>query len=239
MESKLLSVSLIRSNDLNANEMTPDQFNKLKKHIERTDKYPSLIVLEHGDDYVLLDGHNRLQILKELGKDSVWCEIWQVDDKSANLLLATLNRLHGVDDTRKRVRLIKELYDGFEGDEELLMRLLPESEKTLDTLLKMSDENIEDIVGNLEVERGMVESQLADVYGPEEAEKMSKVYKNIDAGKMRLVFEFQDESDYYIAMKFFGRNPNNPSTKILMDLIDNAYENPRTRKKATGQSEEN
>lgn len=218
MLSKKIPVQKIKQNLLNPNELSPDNYNKLKENIERTGQYPSLIVLQQKDEYLLLDGHGRLQVLKDLNHQEVWCEIWQLDDADANLLLATLNRLRGTDDVQKRARLIGELYHDFEGDKEFLSRLLPESEQALKSLLKMSSSQMEETMDSIEDQRGLVEEQLKQIVDPEEAEKMAKSFKNVDDGQPKLTFTFDDLGSYAVAVKFFGRKPN---VKKLLRLIRN------------------
>src|SRR3990172_88373 len=117
MKAVLIPVTQINHNLLSPNEMAPDQFNKLRDNIRQTNQYPSLIVLaQDNNSYILLDGHHRLEILKDLGHKEAWCEVWELDNKQANLVLATLNRLRGVDDVNKRSKLIGKLFEDFEGD---------------------------------------------------------------------------------------------------------------------------
>ncbi|MBE3071108.1 MAG: ParB N-terminal domain-containing protein, partial [Planctomycetes bacterium] len=55
--------------------------------------------------YQILNGHHRAQALRELGHTHARCDVWEVDDAEARLLLATLNRLEGRDDPGLRARL--------------------------------------------------------------------------------------------------------------------------------------
>jgi hypothetical protein len=48
-------------------------------------------------------------VLQQLGHTAAQCVVWHVDDEQALLLLATLNRLAGDDDPRKRAALITKL----------------------------------------------------------------------------------------------------------------------------------
>lgn len=146
----------------------------------------------------------------------MWCEIWEMEEKQQNLLLATLNRLRGVDDTRKRVKLISTLYEEFGEDKNILLRLIPESEKSLSAMLKMSETDMEETLNTLETEKGIVEAKLAQVVEPDEAQRMSNFYKWPGDGKARITFVFDNEEDYFEALKYFGRIPD---TIKLMELI--------------------
>jgi ParB-like chromosome segregation protein Spo0J len=115
--------------------MSDEMREKLKAHIKRTGRYPYLIVRPHPDQpdkYQVLDGHHRVAVLQELGHVEARCDVWEVDDREANLLLATLNRLEGQDVPIRRAQLVHELL----GDMSLsdLAGLLPETDGQLEEL---------------------------------------------------------------------------------------------------------
>src|SRR5262245_57943732 len=113
----------------NANRMPAELFAKLKSHIQHTGDYPPLIVRRHPtqpDRFQILDGHHRADALRQLGYEQARCEIWEmVDDRRAEMLLLTLNRLHGEDDPRMRGLLLEDLARAVDIDE--LAALLPDS----------------------------------------------------------------------------------------------------------------
>src|SRR6266705_1499678 len=91
----LISLDSLLPHPLNSNVMSPDLQAKLRAHIKRTGRYPFLVVRPHPDlpdKYQVLDGHHRIAVLRDLGHTEVRCDVWQVDDREAKLLLATLNR---------------------------------------------------------------------------------------------------------------------------------------------------
>src|SRR5213594_4096924 len=97
---------------LNSNVMPPDLQAKLRAHIKRTGRYPFLVVRPHPEvpgKYQVLDGHHRVAVLRDLGHTEARCDVWQVDDREAKLLLATLNRLQGQDAPARRAQLLHEL----------------------------------------------------------------------------------------------------------------------------------
>lgn len=218
MNAKEIQIGDILVNESNPNEMSPDQFNKLCRNIEKTGKYPSLIVAPSNDKYVLIDGHHRLEALRSLKFRSVWCEVWDVPEKQLKLLLATLNRLHGTDDNHKRAILIKDLYNEFGEDSQLLMSLLPESEKSFKALLRVAEQDLSDMEAELDLERELVENQISDLVGPEEAKKMASKYKEQpDDGIPRLTFSFEDYTDYLFVAGYFGEK--RPDTYKLINLL--------------------
>ncbi len=65
-------------------------------------------------------------MLRRLGHTHADCVVWDVDDAQALLLLATLNRLEGDDDPRKRAAIVAELGSLACFDASALAQLLPE-----------------------------------------------------------------------------------------------------------------
>jgi len=83
--------------------------------------------------YQILDGHHRVQLLRELGRTEVRCDVWEVDDEQALTLLATLNRLEGRDDPNARAALLRKLRATM--GQRSLARLAPEKSGQLQRLL--------------------------------------------------------------------------------------------------------
>src|SRR5207247_9898766 len=129
---KMIGLDDLLPHPLNSNVMSEDPRAKLRAHIKRTGRYPFLIVRTHPDKpckYQVLDGHHRVQVLRDLGHTEARCDVWEVDDREAKLLLATLNRLQGQDLPRRRAQLLHALLgETSAGD---LAGLLPESEKEI------------------------------------------------------------------------------------------------------------
>ncbi len=163
---------------LNANVMSPELKAKLAANIARSRRYPPLIVRRLADGtYQLLDGHQRADVLRELGEEGAWCVVWDVDDEDTLLLLTTLNRLEGQDIPGKRAALIAELEAHATLAE--LARLLPEDEAELQAALQLLDLDVDGLVAKLtqEAERAAAEGpqlfafaiEPADVPAVEEA----------------------------------------------------------------------
>lgn len=132
---RMIPLGNLRPHPLNSNVMADDLKEKLRAHIHRTGRYPYLVVRPHPeepDTYQVLDGHHRIEILRELGHTEARCDVWDVDDREAKLLLATLNRLQGQDSPIRRAQLIHELLGEMSVDD--LAGLLPETDKQLEEL---------------------------------------------------------------------------------------------------------
>jgi len=129
---KEIPIELLLEHPENSNYMDTPTSQKLKNHIEKTGRYEPLIVRPHQAEngkYQVINGHNRLRILKALKYQTANCIVWHVDDDQTRLYLATLNRLSGSDTPERRAILIENLLRSFSKNE--LLSLLPEDEKQL------------------------------------------------------------------------------------------------------------
>lgn len=112
MEIVEIELAQLEAHPLNSNVMGSEMVAKLAAHLNRTGRYPPVIVRRvDGSEaasgkYQILDGHHRVAALRSMGATSARCVVWEVDDEEALVLLATLNRLQGQDDPRKRSKLI-------------------------------------------------------------------------------------------------------------------------------------
>src|SRR5437867_1673703 len=143
---KMIPLDDLVAHPLNSNVMPDELKSKLTAHIKRTGLYPALVVRPHAEQpskYQVLDGHHRVQVLRDLGHAEARCDVWKVDDREAKLLLATLNRLQGQDQPRKRAQLLHELLgETSAGD---LAGLLPESEKQIEDVHALLEFQAEEI----------------------------------------------------------------------------------------------
>jgi len=131
----------------NSNHMTAEMLRKLRRHIERTGRYEPLTVRPHPNaegKYEILNGHNRLRVLRAIGHDWTRCVVWDVDDDQARLYLATLNRLAGSDIPERRAALLEGLLGTFDIAE--LSALLPDDRRQLEELERLSRLEPEDLV---------------------------------------------------------------------------------------------
>lgn len=127
----------------NANRMTEATLEKLAAHVKQSGDYPPLIVRRIGDQvgdhphrYQILDGHHRALALRRLGYQTARCEVWEVDDQRAELLLLTLNRLQGQDDPQLRGALLEKVSQSM-GMEELA-RWVPEESERIGRLIELN-----------------------------------------------------------------------------------------------------
>jgi hypothetical protein len=257
----LIPLNQLHQNKLNANVMTDEAFKKLKANIQRQKgKYPSLIVRKIGvpptdfdkkntvgelKGYRIIDGQYRKQALEELNYEKAECEVWDIDDKTEMLLLATLNELKGTPDLTKRAILLHTL-EIIGIARENLLKLIPEDNRRLDFVLSLVEKrkDLEGITDEvqlrniaIEKERDMLrEKFIQEGIDPKTAEAMADIYafkkyvpvpktplkgKKINV-RLFLIFFFDNEKDFKLACDFFEageKGEKEPNTKKLLELI--------------------
>jgi len=140
-----IPLDALRPHPENPNRMPPHLMAKLKGHIQRTGLYEPLVVRPMapapGDSpdakYQIINGHHRAEVLRQLGHTHARCDVWEVDDAEARVLLATLNRLEGRDDPGARARLVARLAQGRSPEE--VARLLPEPADAIERLRRLAE----------------------------------------------------------------------------------------------------
>jgi hypothetical protein len=141
MQSKIykISLDLLYEHPENSNFMDTNTARKLRKHIELTGHYEPLTVRPHptiNSKFQVINGHNRLRVLRILKYKAANCIIWNMDDKQARIYLATLNRLSGKDIPERRAVIIEQLLRSFDTEE--LISLLPDDKKQIEKLSQLA-----------------------------------------------------------------------------------------------------
>lgn len=127
-----IPVELLVPHPENSNFMDAETLKKLRRHIERTGRYEPLTVRPHPSEackFQVINGHNRLRVLRALNHQRAHCLVWNLDDDQTRLYLATLNRLSGKDVPEHRATLLENLLGTFDIDE--LSALLPDDRKQM------------------------------------------------------------------------------------------------------------
>ncbi len=144
MSNQIQSIEIFRlyPHPGNPNRMSKENFRKLVRHIECSGRYEPLIVRPMSNDsqYQIINGHHRLEALKQLGYETCDCVAWEVDDDEANLLLATLNRLCGQDVLEKKTALLDKLNSKLKVAE--LARLLPQTKTQIQRLIDLHKDGL-------------------------------------------------------------------------------------------------
>jgi ParB-like chromosome segregation protein Spo0J len=185
--ARMVSIGDLAPHPLNSNVMPDELREKLRAHIKRTGRYPFVVVRPSPEEpgrFQILDGHHRVEILRELGHTEARCDVWNVDDREAKLLLATLNRLEGQDSPIRRAQLIHELL----GEMSLpdLAGLLPETDKQLEeleSLLQFPAEEIAALLAEQAAEQEKVLPRvLTFVVSPEQEQLIDRAVEMASDG---------------------------------------------------------
>lgn len=121
-----IAIGRLIAHPANPNRMSAVRFGKLILHLKENGNYEPVIVRKHPKKqryFEILNGHHRTSALRQLGHEAVDCIEWQVDDEQALMLLATMNRLTGVDVPGKKSELVRKLAGRF-SVKELASRLV-------------------------------------------------------------------------------------------------------------------
>ena len=89
------------------------EYEKLKRSIKEFG-YVELIVWNEKTGNVI-SGHQRLNVLKDLGETEIECIVVNLDDKKEKALNVAMNKIQGAWDKEKLVTLLEEI-DGSEFD---------------------------------------------------------------------------------------------------------------------------
>jgi ParB/RepB/Spo0J family partition protein len=140
MSDKIRRVSLekLRAHPDNPNRMSRGDFSKLVRNIKRTERYEPIVVRPHPRRkgcFQIINGHHRCQALRKLGHKTAQVVVWDVDDEQTDLLLATLNRLHGRDILEKKLALLRRLSGRMATQD--LARLVPQTRGQLERLIHL------------------------------------------------------------------------------------------------------
>jgi len=120
---------------------------RLRTQITDAGQYPPLIVrslkrsrrfAKHKNKYQLIDGHQRLTVLKDLGcKLVVVQNFGSLTDQQTDILLLTFKRLSGTAQAPKRAKLLKRILDEQQLTLKQMTELLPDSQRTLERLIAL------------------------------------------------------------------------------------------------------
>jgi ParB/RepB/Spo0J family partition protein len=181
---QIIQLANLHADPRSANRMAPDRLEKLIENIRHTGKTQPLTVRSHPDEkdhYIIVDGHYRKIALEQLEKTEVSCDVWDITEEAAALLLATLNRLRGEDHPHKRAELFQELLVQY--DQNRLSQLLPENTSEIDELLlllKTEEMTADKLRRQMEEEARSLPVLLNFVLAKSEAEKVEAVLKRFD-----------------------------------------------------------
>ena len=189
----------------NSNHMNEETLSKLRTHIKNTGRYEPLIVRPHPvekNKFQIINGHNRLIVLRSLGYGKVKCVVWKVNDIQTRLYLATLNRLSGNDIPERRALLIGSLFERYQRDD--LVTLLPESHAQLAELERLEEADLKTcLFQNPSAVKGKTKSILEFFLDSEEAKDVNLALET--AAKKHREAGGRSQALAYIARSYLRR----------------------------------
>ena len=135
-EIAITEIKTIHAQDqFKLSELTQDEYGNIKSSIQKYGILQTLLVAKEGDKYLLLAGHNRLKIAKELGMKTVPCTVIISDavEQSKNPVIMGLS----TDIDRRQLKIIehaelrKNIFE-WEISQELQAKDLSGNDKSLD-----------------------------------------------------------------------------------------------------------
>ncbi|MBI4287575.1 MAG: ParB N-terminal domain-containing protein [Chloroflexi bacterium] len=154
IKAQEIPIELLLEHPENSNSMNAATAQKLRRHIEQTERYEPLTVRPHPCEegkFQVINGHNRLRVLRALNYRTACCVVWHLDDKQTRLYLATLNRLSGKDVPERRAALLDNLLHAFDIEE--LTALLPDNRKQIEQLERLSHFQMDELSAQTALEQ--------------------------------------------------------------------------------------
>lgn len=136
-----LPTEVLLPNPQNTNRISRMFEKKLRHNIEQIGMYETLTVRPHPQmkgKFEVLNGHARLEALREIGVPDAKCDVWKVTDSQARLFLAILNKLRGSDVAELRMNLLFDLLRDHPKEE--LAAHVPETVSYLARLERLPEE---------------------------------------------------------------------------------------------------
>lgn len=135
METKLLPIDDLKMADYNPRkDLRPgdEEYEKLRTSIQEFGYVSPVIVNKNNN--VVIGGHQRYKILKELGHENIMCVLVDVNQQQEKMLNLALNKIQGDWDMEKLEEIMKEFQEeGYDA-----------------TITGFSTEEIDNLVGNFD-----------------------------------------------------------------------------------------
>ena len=134
--------------------MSDAELAKLKASIAMFGVVENMVVRPIAENnYEVLSGNQRLEVLREMGLETVPCVVVNLNDAEARLLAQTLNRLRGNDDLGLKAELVRTILADLPEAE--VLKVLPETADSLHELENLGQEDLAEQI------RAWQESQAA------------------------------------------------------------------------------
>jgi ParB family chromosome partitioning protein len=131
----------LREAPWNPNRMDANMLERLRASIMRYGLISNLVVrLMGSDSYEVLSGNHRLKLMQDLGMDSAFCVVLELDDAQARLLAQALNHIRGQDDLGLRAVLLRDVMKTLTQEE--VLAVLPEGAEGLNALASLGQDTM-------------------------------------------------------------------------------------------------
>jgi ParB family chromosome partitioning protein len=125
----------------NPNRMDEVTSSRLRQSLSRYGLVQPLVVRPMGGGrYEVLNGNQRLRIIKDLGVETVSCVVVHLNDSEAMLLAEALNGIRGEDDLALKGALLKKILTTI--PQEKVLSLLPETSESLHALATLGQDDL-------------------------------------------------------------------------------------------------
>lgn len=104
--------------------LQPEELHALRRMMMKTGTCDPVKVIRRGNIFLVVDGHHRLQMAKQLGWKEIPVEVLDDDERSATLTAIVANFAHRHLTRAERYAMIARLFDLLDGDAEEVARLL-------------------------------------------------------------------------------------------------------------------
>jgi predicted component of type VI protein secretion system len=141
-----------------------------------------------------------VEILIKVGIKEDKCDVWEVKNSEARLLIATLNRLEGQDMPELRISLLKNLMDDYDPSE--LESLIPENTKQLEDMIELWREDFEAVQKQIEESTSRFECEIQDMRIMDfflNSEQYQLIVKTLDEVKDSSCLKDRNEALYELA----------------------------------------
>ncbi len=145
-EVSRISIEKLVAHPDSPNRMSKSNFAKLTRNIKRTGQYEPLVVRPCPGlrgFFQIINGHHRFRALGELGYKTAEVVVWDIDDREADMLLLSINRLRGSDLLDKKLTVLNRLNRQMHLTE--MAKLLPFSRTQIERLTKIGTRRLKPI----------------------------------------------------------------------------------------------
>jgi len=151
LKPRQLPLGLLVESEWNPNRVPPSLLSKIRRSIVEFGVVENLVARPHPSErgvFEVLSGNQRLRVLRELGHASAPVVVVELPDAPARVLAQILNRTRGSDDPTAYAALLERILSDF--DPARVAEFLPETEATLDRILRQFGSNPQERTPSLE-----------------------------------------------------------------------------------------